>query len=59
MAGSTVLYSAYGRGAVCFGWWLPGVILIVGGAPTGAILRRIIAERAMVRRMRERGARKI
>ena len=29
-----------GVGALCFGWWLPGVILIVGGgAPAGAVLR--------------------
>jgi hypothetical protein len=28
-----------GVGALCFGWWLPGVILIVGGgAPAGAVL---------------------
>ena len=47
-----------GIGALCFGWWLPGAILIiVGGGPAGAIVRRIIAERAMARRMRERGAR--
>jgi CHASE2 domain-containing sensor protein len=44
-----------GVGALCFGWWLPAAVLLIGGGiPVAAILRRILAERAMVRRMRNR-----
>jgi hypothetical protein len=46
-----------GVGSLYFGRWLPGVILLIGGGlPAAAILRRIYAERAMVKRMREREA---
>ncbi len=47
-----------GVGALCFGWWLPGVVLIIGGGiPAGAIAHSILSRRAMVRRMRQKVAR--
>lgn len=46
-----------GVAALILGWWLAGGIVAIGGAlPAGAILRHIIAERRMIRRMRGRSA---
>lgn len=48
-----------GVAAWCFGWWLPAMILVFGGGvPAAAIIHRIVAERAMARRMRERARQK-